>query len=90
MIVEVTAGVIGHDGVHWGQTPQGQIVCVIVCPQATVKLGFEPQEGKEFAATAIYIAQKILVENQSAQNGAARVSSSLVGIDGLPLIKGGN
>lgn len=83
MKIDVGAGQIGRDGVHWGTTEEGLPVLLVVSAVATLRLVMTQQETKDLGCGAIYIAMAVALETGS--DAAAKPASLLVRPDGAPL-----
>jgi hypothetical protein len=83
MHLEISPGVLGQGGVHWGTTPTGQLVLFVQAPQGCVRLVMSAAEGKDLGCAAIYLATSTALESGHAAD--VRPASLLVGSNGAPL-----
>ncbi len=83
MIVDVQPGVVGQNGVSWGNAADGSPVLLIQSPQAVVRLQMTPGECLEFGTQAIYMGFAATLA--AGGNDRQRPASLLFRPDGSPL-----
>jgi hypothetical protein len=87
MRIDVQRGVVGQvEGCHWGLTPTGKPVLMVVGAGVQVRIEMSAGEVKDHGVAACYMAIEASLKAPAADAGALRPSSSLVGADGLPLM----
>lgn len=90
MKLDLGAGVVGADAVHWGFDAGGNVVLVLQSAVATVRVTMAPGEARDHGCSAVYLATEATLRNAAAQGGAANgaaPASPILGVDGLPLVR---
>lgn len=94
MIVQIQPVVQGTPGGYsWGATADGRVALAIVGPSAQAIVVFDsPQEVIDFGAQASFSGVNAILATQAASSPPAegvRRASPIVGVDGLPILRGG-